>query len=99
MATAHRLRSGFDELVVGPDAAVVVEDQDLEADGRHLAVAGAHISQLNLTTSSRRAALSRGRKLNSPGATKSSYERVTLTSRAACPRASREGMVKRHAVC
>jgi hypothetical protein len=30
----QRLRSGFDELVVDPDGAVVVEDEDLQVDAR-----------------------------------------------------------------
>src|SRR4029453_7112916 len=50
------------------------------------------ISQLNLTTLPRRAALSRALKTNSPGAMNSSYERVTLTLSSSCPRASRVGV-------
>ena len=48
MATAHRLRSGFDELVVGPDAAVVVEDLVAEGDrvAARCSVRGKHEGEL-----------------------------------------------------
>jgi predicted transposase YbfD/YdcC len=37
-----RSRSPLNELVVDPDPAVVVQNKELQADGRHLTIAGAH---------------------------------------------------------
>jgi len=48
-------RSAFDELVVEPDAAVDVEQEDFHTHARHLTVLADTISQLNFTTSRSRA--------------------------------------------
>src|SRR5262245_33314391 len=83
--------SALDELIVGLDAAILVEDEDLQAGSCRCAAVGGTISQVNLTTLPRRSALSRDLKVNFPGATNSSWARVTRTSTSSCPQASRTG--------
>jgi hypothetical protein len=68
---ARGVVSALDELVVGLGTAILAEHEDLQAGACRLTAAGGAISQLNLTTLPNRAALSRGVKVNSPGATNS----------------------------